>query len=170
VYDERNLVVATTFPVVSVEQLRNDLVDPLSYRRLTANPPDDAAVTIGIERPILHVRLDLPNSRICRRDAIQGCVSPGSRWVSRAGLARNVSGGDIAHAMGQTGRRGGSARDAMTCFGPSFNPSCLALALVLAIAVFAVAVVLGLVALAVVVTAGAAVVTSLRVRAGFGWL
>jgi predicted extracellular nuclease len=61
VCDERNLVVATTFPVVNVEQLRNDLVDPLSYRRLTANPPDAAAVTISIERPILHVQLDLPN-------------------------------------------------------------------------------------------------------------
>jgi hypothetical protein len=57
VYDERNLVVATTFPVLNVEQLRNDLVDPLSYRRLTANPPDAGAVTISIERPILHVHL-----------------------------------------------------------------------------------------------------------------
>jgi hypothetical protein len=61
VYDERNLVVATPFPVFSVEQPRNDLVDPLVYRRLTANPPDAAAVTAGIERPILHVQLDLPN-------------------------------------------------------------------------------------------------------------
>jgi endonuclease/exonuclease/phosphatase family metal-dependent hydrolase len=61
VYDERNLVVATTFPILNVEQLRNDLVDPLSYRRLTANPPDAGAVTISIERPILHVHLDLPN-------------------------------------------------------------------------------------------------------------
>jgi hypothetical protein len=61
VYDERNLVVATTFPVFNVEQLRNDLVDPISYRRLTANPPDATAVTISIERPILHVQLDLPN-------------------------------------------------------------------------------------------------------------
>jgi endonuclease/exonuclease/phosphatase family metal-dependent hydrolase len=61
VYDERNLVVATTFAVLNVEQLRNDLVDPLSYHRLTANPPDAAAVTISIERPILHIQLDLPD-------------------------------------------------------------------------------------------------------------
>ena len=60
VLDERNLVVATTLPVFAVQQLRNDLVAPLSYRRLTANPPDGAAVTIDIERPILHVQLDLP--------------------------------------------------------------------------------------------------------------
>jgi hypothetical protein len=52
--------VATTFPVFNVQQLRNDLVDPISYRRLTADPPDPAAVTISIERPILHVQLDLP--------------------------------------------------------------------------------------------------------------
>jgi endonuclease/exonuclease/phosphatase family metal-dependent hydrolase len=61
VYDERNLVLATTFPVFNFQQLRNDLVDPISYRRLTANPPDATAVTISIERPILHVQLDLPN-------------------------------------------------------------------------------------------------------------
>ena len=61
VYDERNLVVATTFPVLGVEQLRNDLVDPLLYRRLTAKPPDTAAVAIDIERPIVHVQLDLTN-------------------------------------------------------------------------------------------------------------
>ena len=62
VYDERNLVVATTFPVFDIQQLRNDLVDPLLYRRLTANPPDAAAVTVDIERPILHVQLGLPNA------------------------------------------------------------------------------------------------------------
>jgi endonuclease/exonuclease/phosphatase family metal-dependent hydrolase len=61
VYDERNLVVASTFPVRSVQQLRNDLVEPLLYRRLTAKPPDTAAVAIGIERPIVHVQLDLTN-------------------------------------------------------------------------------------------------------------
>src|SRR5215218_9212282 len=60
VFDERNLVVATTFPIFSVQQLRNNLVAAVSYRRLTANPPDAAAVTIGVEWPILHVQLDLP--------------------------------------------------------------------------------------------------------------
>jgi endonuclease/exonuclease/phosphatase family metal-dependent hydrolase len=54
-------VVATTFPIRGVGQLRNDLVDPLLYRRPTAKPPDTAAVTVDIERPILHVQLDLPN-------------------------------------------------------------------------------------------------------------
>ena len=61
VNDERNLVVATMFPVIAVEQFRNDLVAQLSYRRLTAKPPDATAVTIDIERPILHVMIDLPD-------------------------------------------------------------------------------------------------------------
>jgi endonuclease/exonuclease/phosphatase family metal-dependent hydrolase len=59
VYDERNLVVVTHLPVLSRRQLRNDLVAKPAYRRLTAVPADAAAVEIGVERPILHVELDL---------------------------------------------------------------------------------------------------------------
>jgi endonuclease/exonuclease/phosphatase family metal-dependent hydrolase len=63
VFDERNLVIATRLPVLAVEQLSNDLVAKLQYRRLTALPPDAAAVEIGVERPILYVQLDLGNGR-----------------------------------------------------------------------------------------------------------
>jgi endonuclease/exonuclease/phosphatase family metal-dependent hydrolase len=63
VYNERNLVIATHLPVLTVEQLSNDLVAKLLYRRLTAVPPDETAVEIGLERPILHVELDLGNGR-----------------------------------------------------------------------------------------------------------
>lgn len=59
VYDQRNLVVASNFPVVSSNQIRNDLVPPPEYRRLTADPPDDGAREIGVERPIQHVVLDI---------------------------------------------------------------------------------------------------------------
>jgi endonuclease/exonuclease/phosphatase family metal-dependent hydrolase len=59
VYHERNLVVATHLPVLSRQQLRNELVAAPLYRRLTANPPDQFAVEVGVERPILHVRLDV---------------------------------------------------------------------------------------------------------------
>jgi endonuclease/exonuclease/phosphatase family metal-dependent hydrolase len=58
VYNERNIVVVTHLPVLGVDQLANQLVDKPSYRRLTAVPPDAAAIEIGVERPILHVRLD----------------------------------------------------------------------------------------------------------------
>ncbi|NMR21162.1 endonuclease/exonuclease/phosphatase family protein [Cellulomonas fimi] len=61
VYDQRNLVVVSHLPVLHVEQLRNQLVAPLTYRRLTAVPPDQTAVVIGIERPVLLVELGLPD-------------------------------------------------------------------------------------------------------------
>jgi endonuclease/exonuclease/phosphatase family metal-dependent hydrolase len=63
VYDERNLVVATRLPVVTSQQLRNTLVAEPHYTRLTAQPPDAEAVAIGVERPVLHVQLDLGAER-----------------------------------------------------------------------------------------------------------
>jgi len=59
VYDVRNIVVATHHTVVQREQLMNNLVDEPLYRRLTAVPPDTAAQPIGIERPVLHLKVDV---------------------------------------------------------------------------------------------------------------
>ncbi|MFK8025243.1 MAG: endonuclease/exonuclease/phosphatase family protein [Ilumatobacter sp.] len=59
VYDVRNLVVASTFPVVSSRQIRNELVAAPEYRRLTADPADEAARVVGVERPIQHVVIDI---------------------------------------------------------------------------------------------------------------
>ena len=59
VYDVRNIVVVSLLPVLSSRQLRNDLVDTPAYKRLTASPPDQNAVDIVLERPILHVEVDL---------------------------------------------------------------------------------------------------------------
>lgn len=64
VYDVRNLVVATHLPVLAFRQLRNDLVETPLYRRLTAVPADPAAVEIAVERPILHVELDVAGDRL----------------------------------------------------------------------------------------------------------
>lgn len=63
VYDERNLVVVSRLPIVASRQLRNQLVATPSYKRLTALPPDAEAVDIGVERPILHVEVDLGGGR-----------------------------------------------------------------------------------------------------------
>ena len=49
----------TRLPVLAFQQLRNSLVDKPVYARLTAIPPDLAAVEIGVERPILHAELGL---------------------------------------------------------------------------------------------------------------
>jgi len=59
VFNERNLVVVTHLPILSRQQLRNDLVAEPAYKRLTAIPPDVAAIAVGVERPILHVEVDL---------------------------------------------------------------------------------------------------------------
>ncbi len=59
VFDQRNLVVASRFPVVRSRQIRNDLVPTPMYQRLTADPPDDSAIAIGVERPIQHVEIDI---------------------------------------------------------------------------------------------------------------
>ena len=64
VYDVRNLVVATHLPVLASRQLRNDLVQAPVYRRLTAQPPDEFPVEVGVERPILHVELDVGGARL----------------------------------------------------------------------------------------------------------
>jgi endonuclease/exonuclease/phosphatase family metal-dependent hydrolase len=59
VFDERNLVVASLHPITGHEQILNKLVKEPRYRRLTAVPADAEAQPIGIERPVLHVRVDI---------------------------------------------------------------------------------------------------------------
>jgi endonuclease/exonuclease/phosphatase family metal-dependent hydrolase len=59
-YDVRNLVVLSAYPIKRVTQYRNDLIDELQYRKVTANPSEPDAKDIGWERPILHVEIDLP--------------------------------------------------------------------------------------------------------------
>ncbi len=59
VYNERNLVVVTHLPVLAHRQLSNDLVARPRYLRLTAVPADPGPIEIAIERPILHVQIDL---------------------------------------------------------------------------------------------------------------
>lgn len=59
VLDQRNLVVVTPLPVLARAQLMNTLVAPPMYQILTANPPATQPQPILVERPILHVQLDL---------------------------------------------------------------------------------------------------------------
>ncbi|MFD0363619.1 endonuclease/exonuclease/phosphatase family protein [Nocardia sp. GCM10030253] len=59
VFDQRNLVVVTSLPVMARAQLLNTLIAPPMYQILTANPPAPQPVPILLERPILHVELDL---------------------------------------------------------------------------------------------------------------
>lgn len=58
-YDVRNLIVLSAYPIKRVSQYRNDLIDTLQYRKVTANPPEPEAKDIGWERPILHVEIEV---------------------------------------------------------------------------------------------------------------
>ncbi len=59
-YNERNLVVLSKLPIQRVEQYRNDRIEELQYRRVTAvDPPDTEAKPVRWERPILHVQISL---------------------------------------------------------------------------------------------------------------
>jgi endonuclease/exonuclease/phosphatase family metal-dependent hydrolase len=95
-YNERNLVVLSRHPITAVAQYRNDFIDPLQYRRVSAIPREQDAKTVDWERPILHVQIDHPgfgalhviNLHLKSRlsSTIPGQRS-GYRWHSAAGWA-----------------------------------------------------------------------------------
>ncbi|MCH6258313.1 endonuclease/exonuclease/phosphatase family protein [Puniceicoccaceae bacterium K14] len=62
-YDKRNLVVLSRFPIVSQKQYRNDKIEDLKYRKVTAKPIEGEAKDIGWERPIQHVTVDTGNNQ-----------------------------------------------------------------------------------------------------------
>ena len=59
-YDKRNLVVLSRYPITRVAQYRNDHIDELQYRRVTAQPADERVRELRSERPILHIQIDVP--------------------------------------------------------------------------------------------------------------
>src|SRR4030095_1139367 len=63
-FDVRNLVILSRFPILSVQQIRPSDGPRPSYRIATAVPPDPAAEPVEWERPMLHVRVDLGGGRI----------------------------------------------------------------------------------------------------------
>lgn len=59
-YDKRNLVILSRFPILDERQYRNELIQKLEYRKVTARPPEEQARDLGWERPVLHVSVDVP--------------------------------------------------------------------------------------------------------------
>lgn len=59
-YDERNLVILSRYPISQHQQLRNDHIDRLLYRKVTAIPHELEAKPVNWERPILHARIAHP--------------------------------------------------------------------------------------------------------------
>jgi endonuclease/exonuclease/phosphatase family metal-dependent hydrolase len=59
VYDERNLVILSRFPIVEHHQYKHDFANAPLYKKVTARPEEDAAKPITWERPILHAKIQL---------------------------------------------------------------------------------------------------------------
>ena len=60
VYDERNLVILSRFPIVGYKQYKNNHIQPPLYRKVSAVPTENDAKKITWERPILHAEIALP--------------------------------------------------------------------------------------------------------------
>jgi endonuclease/exonuclease/phosphatase family metal-dependent hydrolase len=59
-YDVRNLVILSRYPIQESAQYRNDHIDKLQYRKVTAEPKETEAGDLIWERPILHARINVP--------------------------------------------------------------------------------------------------------------
>jgi endonuclease/exonuclease/phosphatase family metal-dependent hydrolase len=98
-YDERNLVILSRFPIRDHAQYRNDLIDDLAYRKVTARPEETEAKKLGWERPILHARIEVPGlgllhvidlhlkSRLATNVPGQRHPNKSYVWLSAAGWA-----------------------------------------------------------------------------------
>jgi endonuclease/exonuclease/phosphatase family metal-dependent hydrolase len=62
-YDERNIVVLSRFPITDTEQIRDSSGPRPSYQVATAHPPDQTADPVRWERPVLYGKIDLGNQR-----------------------------------------------------------------------------------------------------------
>ncbi|MGH8709297.1 MAG: endonuclease/exonuclease/phosphatase family protein [Burkholderiales bacterium] len=62
-YDQRNLVTLSRFPVTGTQIVRDGSGPRPSYRMATANPPDAAANPLEWERPMLVTQIDLGAGR-----------------------------------------------------------------------------------------------------------
>ncbi|MHA1559398.1 MAG: endonuclease/exonuclease/phosphatase family protein [Alphaproteobacteria bacterium] len=62
--DVHNLVTLSRLPILHQQQVHNELVAPPSYRRVTAEPREAAAVRVNWERPILLTKLDVAGTPV----------------------------------------------------------------------------------------------------------
>jgi len=62
-YEQRNLVILSRFPIVSVQVIRDNSGPRPSYQMATANPPDTTSNPLEWERPMLYVQLDMGGGR-----------------------------------------------------------------------------------------------------------
>ncbi len=63
-YDKRNLVILSKYPILETRQVRNEYVDDLMYRRITASPHEPEAKEVGWERPVLYAKIGHPQGPV----------------------------------------------------------------------------------------------------------
>lgn len=63
VYDERNLVILSRFPIMEHRQYKHVYAPKPYYQKVTATPSEAEAKEVTWERPILHARINLGDSR-----------------------------------------------------------------------------------------------------------
>lgn len=63
-YDQRNLVILSRYPIVDTRIIRGSAGPRPRYQMATANPPDTTADPLDWERPLLYVQIDLGGGRI----------------------------------------------------------------------------------------------------------
>jgi hypothetical protein len=62
-YEERNLVTLSRFPIIKTRVIRDGDGPRPSYRMATASPPDSTAGTLEWERPMLYTQIDIGSGR-----------------------------------------------------------------------------------------------------------
>ena len=62
-YDQRNLVTLSRFPIVSAQIIRDSSGPRPSYQMATADPPDTSANPLEWERPLLYTQIDMGSGR-----------------------------------------------------------------------------------------------------------
>lgn len=62
-YDQRNLVTLSRFPIVGAKIIRDSSGPRPSYQMATADPPDTSANPLEWERPLLYTQIDMGSSR-----------------------------------------------------------------------------------------------------------
>lgn len=64
VYNERNLVILSRFEITEYHQYKHDFAPAPRYQKVTAMPKESVAKEITWERPILHAKVRLDDTRI----------------------------------------------------------------------------------------------------------
>jgi endonuclease/exonuclease/phosphatase family metal-dependent hydrolase len=63
-YDQRNLVTLSRFPIMSTQMARDNTGPRPTYQMATAHPPDAAANPVEWERPMLYTQIDIGAGRV----------------------------------------------------------------------------------------------------------